>query len=64
MSRATADGFLWSAFFIAIGVLIIVNLPPSPASTGAWFLLGSASIALGVGALIYELFVKGPRRGR
>ena len=60
--RGNADGLIWAAFFLLLGVLIVVNLPDPPALVEVWFLIGASSIALGILGLITYLY--GGRRGR
>lgn len=62
MTRERADSFVWVAFLVGIGIMILVNLPDDPAPTGAWFLVGAGAIVLGLVGLLVELY--GGRRGR
>jgi len=60
--RQRGDALVWTLLFVALGVMILVNLPPDPAPTGTWFLIGCGSIVVGVVVAFIALF--GGRRGR
>lgn len=54
--RQRGDALVWTLLFVALGVMILLNLPPDPSPTGTWFLIGAGSIGVGVVIAFIALF--------